>query len=102
MLEVSSGRPADPRFGWGFVGSAVSALRGPDQDAVIQELYDAGTTGANPLETIGAYKLLSEWEPNFRNVRIARYLELLDSFLTYLREHRYSSGHLTRYEVDRG
>lgn len=44
------------------------------------------------MATVGAYKLLCEWDGNMRD---ERFLALCDAYLNLLREMRFSSGHLT-------
>jgi hypothetical protein len=100
ILASRSGQ-VDTTYGWEYVGPVVAALRGPNQDAVIQELYEApgdGSEHGSELKVIGAYSLLCEWDPTSRD---GRYMSLLDRFLIYVHGQRYSSGHLTRYEADR-
>jgi hypothetical protein len=98
ILGRRTGRPEGSAFGREFVGPVVLALQGPDRDRAIQELYDAAAAAADPLEVVGAFFLLADWDPASKD---ERFLALQDVFLDYMRDRRYSSGHLTRYEADR-
>lgn len=89
----------DPRFGWDYMSPVVLAMNGAQRDRVIQELYDAAMTATDRLmATVGAYKLLCEWDGNLRD---ERFLALRDAYLNLMREMRFSSGHLTGYEAER-
>jgi hypothetical protein len=89
----------DPRFGWEYMSPVVLAMNGAQRDQIIQELYDAAlTAGDPPMATVGAYKLLSEWDGNLHD---ERFLALRDAYLNLMREMRFSSGHLTGYEAER-
>jgi hypothetical protein len=83
VLAQRSGAPVDERFGWDFVGPVVMAMHGPDRDR---------------LTNVGAYSLLYEGDAPAEDGRFA---ELREAFLEYMRQSRYSSGHLTRHEADR-
>lgn len=99
VLASRSGPPLDPRFGWDYVGPVVTAMNGPQREQVIQELYDAADAApSQPLVTVGAYNLL--YESNTASGD-ERFIRLRDTVIEYMREQRYSSGHLTRDEADR-
>jgi hypothetical protein len=99
VLASRSGSPIDPRFGWDYVGPVASAMRGPQRDRAIQELYDAARVASDrPMATIGAYNLMSESEVPTGD---ERFLELCDASLEHMRLMHYSSGSLTRAEADR-
>lgn len=95
----SSGPMTDPRFDWEFMSPVMLGMNGPQRDQVIQEIYDAAVTAANrPMATVGAYKLLAEYDGNLRD---ERFDTLRDAYLNLLRDMGFSSGHLTGYESQR-
>jgi hypothetical protein len=99
VLVSRSGKPIDARFGWDYVGPVIHAMSGPQGDRAIQEMYHAARAAPDqPLVTVGAYNLLYKADAPATD---RRFLELRDATLEYMRQMRYSSGHLTRDEADR-
>lgn len=97
--KQSAAPVTDPRFGWDYMSPVVLAMNDERRDRVIQELYDAARTAADrPMATVGAYKLLCEWDGNLRD---ERFLALRDDYMNLLRDMRFSSGYLTGYEAER-
>jgi len=88
----------DSRFGWDYVGPVINGLGRPEREAIIAQLWDIGSNATDPLVTIGAYELLNEGASPEQD---ERFIALRDSTLNYLHDHKYSSGHLSRYEADR-
>jgi hypothetical protein len=97
-LRRRGGAHMDSRFGWDYVGSVINGVGGPDREAIIAQLWDAGSNATDPLITIGAYELLNEGASPEQD---ERFLALRDSTLDYLHDHKYSSGYLSRDEADR-
>jgi hypothetical protein len=90
---------ADPRFEWEFMSPVMLGMNGPQRDQIIQELYDAALADPDrPMATIGAYKLLAEYDGNLPD---ERFVVLRDAYLNLMRDMGFSSGHLTGYESDR-
>src|ERR1700691_3630167 len=99
VLAMRSGSPPDPRYGSDYVVPVIMAVHGPDRDRAIQELYEAARSSSDqPLVTVGAYNLLYEADVPATD---SRFLELRDATLEYMRQMRYSSGHLTGHEAAR-
>jgi hypothetical protein len=100
IAAKQSGTPvAESRFGWDFMSPVVLAMNGEHRDRVIQELYDASRTAADrPMATVGAYKLLCEWDGDLRD---ERFLALRDEYMNLLRDMKFPSGYLTGYESQR-
>jgi hypothetical protein len=66
---------------------------------VIQELYDAALADEDrSMATVGAYKLLAEYDGNLGDERFGA---LRDAYLNLMRDMGFSSGHLTGYESSR-
>ena len=95
----SMGPMSDPRFDWEFMSPVVLSMTGPQRDQVIQELYDAALADEDrPMATVGAYKLLAEYDGNLSDERFGA---LRDAYLNLMRDMGFSSGHLTGYESSR-
>jgi hypothetical protein len=95
----STGPMTDPRFDWEFMSPVMLSMNGPLRDQVIQELYDAASADADrPMASVGAYKLLAEYDGNLRD---ERFLALQDTYLNLMHHVGFSSGHLTGYESNR-
>lgn len=89
----------DPRFGWDWLSQAVLPMNSPQRDQVIQELYDAAVSAEDrPMATVGAYRVLCEWDGNLQDPRFA---ELRDAYLQLLHQMRFTSLELTGYESAR-
>jgi hypothetical protein len=89
----------DLRFGWDWLSQAILPMNGPQRDQVIQELYDAAVSaGDRQMATVGAYRVLCEWDSNLQDQRFA---ELRDAYLHLLHQMRFTSSHLTGYESQR-
>ena len=90
---------ADPRFDWEFMSPVMLSMNGPQRDQVIQELYDAALADADRLmASVGAYKLLAEYDGNLRD---ERFVALQDAYLNLMHGMGFSSGHLNSYESSR-
>lgn len=97
----AAGQPVtDPRFDWqSFVGPVHMPLMSGDRGRVIEELYEAAVRADDREKaTIGAYRLLAEFNPELED---PRFLSLYDDALECMRAAGFSSGHLTRFEADR-
>jgi hypothetical protein len=89
----------DPRFQWEFLAPVMLAMNGPQREQVIQELYDAALVDADrPMATVGAYRLLAEYDGNLPDERFST---LRDAYLNLMRDMGFSSGHLTGNESSR-
>ena len=96
-----AGRPlTDPRFDWSdFVGPVHMELMSGDRESVIRELYDAAVAAPDrDLATVGAYRLLAEFNESLDDYR---FLRLYDASLEYMRTLGFSSGHLIGHEARR-
>lgn len=101
LAARGAGQPVtDPRFDWGrFQAPVLTQLTTGNRDRVIEELYDAAlNAGDRGLATVGAYRLIAEFDPKLAD---RRFLSLYDDALEHMRAAGFSSGHLTRYEADR-
>jgi hypothetical protein len=89
----------DPRFDWEFMLPVMLAMIGPQRDQVIQEVYDGALTDADrAMATVGAYKLLAEYDGSLPD---HRFIVLQDAYLDLMRDMGFPSGDLTGYEASR-
>lgn len=90
----------DPRFGWSeFLSPVHMTLMSGDRERAIEELYEAAVTATErDLATVGAYRLLAEFNDTLDD---QRFLKLCDTSLEHMRSLGFSSGHLTGHEARR-
>ncbi len=89
----------DPSFGYdGFQEPVFTAMQ-RDPDTVVSEIHAAAIAASDrDYAVFGAYRLLAEYDPKSED---ARFLELQDASVEFMRRRGLSSGHLTGYESDR-
>jgi hypothetical protein len=95
----SNGPMVDSRFGWDFMSPVMIGMGSSQRDQIIQEIYDAAMSDPDrPMASVGAYKLLGEYDPGMSD---ERFVALQDSYLNLMRRMGFSSAHLTGHESER-